>query len=153
MLFRSVLMPGLVAWSIIRLAVEDAGLRRLLEIGLAIIVVVALAIITAPYLHLDNWRFLWITDIADRLRGGNSGIGTKYPSVWTAFGNSLLIACTQMLLVVTTATAAGYYLSRFDFSGRAGYLKSLLVLHAFPAHTLIIPIFLLTYWEIGRAHV
>ncbi len=142
----AVLMPGLIAWSILRLAVEDAGRRRLLEIGLAVVVLVTLAFTTGPYLHLDNWRFLWITDIADRVRGGSSGTGSKFPSVWTAFGNSLLIAGTQMLLVVTTATAAGYYLSRFDFPGRAGYLKGLLVLHAFPAMTLIIPIFLLSYW-------
>ena len=32
------------------------------------------------------------------------------------------------------------------FQGRAGYLKGLLVLHAFPAMTLIIPIFLMMYW-------
>lgn len=142
----AVLMPALVAWSILRLSVEDPGYRRIAELSLAAITLVALAFTTGPYLHLDNWRFLWITDIADRLRGGSSGTGTKYPSVWTAFFNSLIIALTQMALVVITATAAGYYLSRFDFSGRAGYLKGLLVLHAFPAHTLIIPIFLLTYW-------
>ncbi len=51
-----------------------------------------------------------------------------------------------MVLVVTVSTLAGYYLSRFEFRGRAAYLKGLLVLHAFPAMTLIIPIFLLMYW-------
>jgi inositol-phosphate transport system permease protein len=51
-----------------------------------------------------------------------------------------------MSLVVGVSTLAGYYLSRFDFPGRASYLKGLLVLHAFPAMTLIIPIFLLMYW-------
>jgi inositol-phosphate transport system permease protein len=52
----------------------------------------------------------------------------------------------QMTIVVTVATLAGYYLSRFDFRGRSGYMKGLLVLHAFPAMTLIIPIFLIIYW-------
>ena len=51
-----------------------------------------------------------------------------------------------MAIVVGVSTLAGYYLSRFDFRGRAGYLKGLLVLHAFPAMTLIIPIFLMMYW-------
>ena len=45
-----------------------------------------------------------------------------------------------------SASLAGYYLSRYDFPGRAGYLKGLLVLHAFPAMTLIIPIFLMMHW-------
>ena len=66
--------------------------------------------------------------------------------MWTAFGNSLLLALVQMAIVVGVSTLAGYYLSRYDFPGRAGYLKGLLVLHAFPAMTLIIPIFLLMYW-------
>ncbi len=51
-----------------------------------------------------------------------------------------------MTIVVSIATLAGYYLSRFDFRGRPSYLKGLLVLHAFPAMTLIIPIFLMMYW-------
>jgi inositol-phosphate transport system permease protein len=51
-----------------------------------------------------------------------------------------------MALVVAVATLAGYYLSRFAFSGRAVFLQGLLVLHAFPAMTLIIPIFLMMYW-------
>ena len=37
-------------------------------------------------------------------------------------------------------------MSRFAFAGRAGFLQALLVLHAFPAMTLIIPIFLLMHW-------
>ena len=65
--------------------------------------------------------------------------------MWTAFANSLAIACTQMAFVVVVATFAGYYLSRFDFRGRERYLEGLLVLHAFPAMTLIIPIFLLMH--------
>src|SRR5690606_32673041 len=95
--------------------------------------------------HIDNWRFLWNPDIADTLKGA-SGVGAKFPSVWTAFWNSLFLAFVQMAIVVTIATLAGYYLSRFEFRGRSSYLKGLLVLHAFPAMTLIIPIFLLMYW-------
>ena len=48
-------------------------------------------------------------------------------------------------MVITVSTFAGYYTALFLPRPR-GFLQSLLVLHAFPAMTLIIPIFLLMYW-------
>src|SRR4029077_6345793 len=65
---------------------------------------------------------------------------------WRAFGNSLLIAGSQTVIVLTVASLAAYYLSRFQFPGRAAMLRSLLVLHAFPVLTLIVPMFLMLYW-------
>jgi inositol-phosphate transport system permease protein len=141
----AVLIPALFLWSMLRLGMEPGRRLRILEVAIAVVTVVLLAVLTGPYLHLDNWRFLWNPDIADTLKGA-SGIGSKFPSVWTAFWNSLFLALMQMAIVVTVATLAGYYLSRFDFRGRSGYMKGLLVLHAFPAMTLIIPIFLIIYW-------
>jgi inositol-phosphate transport system permease protein len=141
----AVLVPALVAWSAIRLGLAEGPRQRRAELLLLALTLGLLALVVGPRLHLDNWRFLWNPDIADALKGA-SGVGAKFPSVWTAFANSLAVACTQMVLVVVVATLAGYYLSRFDFPGREGYLKGLLVLHAFPAMTLIIPIFLLMHW-------
>ncbi len=141
----AVLLPALFVWSLLRLAFEQSRLLNLAEIALGLAALGLLAIFTGPYLHIDNWRFLWNSNIADSLKGA-SGVGAKFPSVWTAFGNSLLLATVQMLIVVGISTPAGYYLSRFDFKGRPSYLKGLLVLHAFPAMTLIIPIFLMMYW-------
>jgi inositol-phosphate transport system permease protein len=141
----AVIIPALFLWSMLRLGMEPGRRLRLLEIAIAVVAIALLAVLTGPYLHLDNWRFLWNPDIADTLKGA-SGVGAKFPSVWTAFGNSLFLALMQMTIVVTVATLAGYYLSRFDFRGRSGYMKGLLVLHAFPAMTLIIPIFLIIYW-------
>jgi inositol-phosphate transport system permease protein len=141
----AVLLPALFVWSLLRLTFEQSRLLNLAEIALGLAAVALLAIFTGPYLHIDNWRFLWNANIADALKGA-SGVGAKFPSVWTAFGNSLLLATVQMLIVVGISTPAGYYLSRFDFRGRPSYLKGLLVLHAFPAMTLIIPIFLMMYW-------
>ncbi|MCS6778783.1 MAG: carbohydrate ABC transporter permease [Geminicoccaceae bacterium] len=141
----AVLFPALLAWSLIRLALPEGRGQRRTEWALAAIALFGLAIVTGPHLHLDNWRFLWNPLIADSLKGA-SGVGTKFPSVWSAFFNSLLIASAQMVMVVTVATLAGYYLSRFAFGGREAYLQGLLVLHAFPAMTLVIPIFLLVYW-------
>jgi len=73
--------------------------------------------------------------------------GGQFPSVWTAFFNSLLLAGTQTVIILTTASLAGYYISRFSFAGRNAFLQGMLVLHAFPAMTLIIPIFLVLYWS------
>lgn len=141
----AILMPALLGWLGLRASIEDPRHLRHGEWLLAAATLAALAAVTGPHLHADNWRFLWISDIANRLKG-ETGTGGRYPSVWTAFGNSLFIALVQMTLVVAISTFAGYYLSRFEFRGRASYLRGLLILHAFPAMTLIIPIFLLTYW-------
>lgn len=141
----AIILPALLAWSILRSLVDDAGRLRRFELLLAGVTLLALAFVTGPYIHAQNWRFLWNTNIADTLKGAG-GVGGTYPSVWTAFGNSLTLALVQMVLVVTVSTLAGYYLSRFEFRGREASLKGLLVLHAFPAMTLIIPIFLMMYW-------
>jgi inositol-phosphate transport system permease protein len=141
----AVLLPALVLVSIVGLVVSDERRRRRALLLIGAVAVLILAAVAGPHLHLDNWRFLWNPDVADALKGA-SGVGGKFPSVWTAFFNSLAIAGAQMALVVVVSTLAGYYLSRFAFSGRAVFLQGLLVLHAFPAMTLIIPIFLMMYW-------
>jgi inositol-phosphate transport system permease protein len=141
----AILLPALLAWSMLRVGIDDPRRLRRFELLLLAATFAALAVLTGPYLHTDNWRFLWKANIADELKGA-AGVGGTYPSVWTAFGNSLFLAGTQMVLVVLVSTFCGYYLSRFDFQGRGSYLKGLLVLHAFPAMTLIIPIFLLMHW-------
>ena len=141
----AVAMPALVIWSMLRIALGDARRLRRFELALAGVTLLALAVVIGPHLHSDNFRFLWNPNIADDLKGAG-GVGNRYPSVWLAFRNSLVLALVQMVLVVVTSTLGGYYLSRFDFPGRGGYLKGLLVLHAFPAMSLIIPIFLLMHW-------
>jgi inositol-phosphate transport system permease protein len=142
----AVVLPALFAWSLLRLTFEPGRWLQLAEIAIALVTVLLLAVLTGPYLHLDNWRFLWNADIADVLEGKASGVAATVPSVWTAFWNSLFLALVQTAIVVSVATLAGYYLSRFDFKGRSSYLKGLLILHAFPAMTLIIPLFLMLYW-------
>lgn len=114
-----------------------------LVIGAVTLAVLAVAI--GPDLHLRNFSFITERNFNDAVRkdaGFSSVGGVDFPSVWAAFGNSLIIAGFQTLIVSTTATMAGYYLSRFRFPGRAGMLRSLLVLHAFPVLTLIVPLFL-----------
>jgi inositol-phosphate transport system permease protein len=79
-----------------------------------------------------------------RSRVGAVHGAVQFPSVWRALGNSLLIAGSQTVIVLTVASLAAYYLSRLQFPGRAAML--LLVLHAFPVLTLIVPMFLMLYW-------
>ncbi len=99
-----------------------------------------------PSLHLENYRFLWTPNIVEEIRGRSGAGGDQFPWVWNAFANSLLFAVFNTILVLYVSTLAGYYVSRFGFRGRAGFLQALLVLHAFPAMTLIIPIFLIMHW-------
>ena len=56
------------------------------------------------------------------------------------------MALSQTAIILAVASLAGYYISRFAFRGREAFLQGMLVLHAFPAMTLIIPIFLILHW-------
>jgi inositol-phosphate transport system permease protein len=149
-LWRSmaVLVPAVIAfWLAGALSVD----RRRMLIGFAVIAVVAgvaFAVLVGPDLHLGNFIFLVEPNFesAVRSRAGQVTAATQFPSVWHAFGNSLLLAGSQTAIVVTVASLAGYYLSRFQFPGRVATLRSLLVLHAFPVLTLIVPLFLMLYY-------
>ena len=149
-LWRSmfVLVPAVIGlW----LAAILGNNRRQTLIGMAAVVVVAGAVfawLVGPDLHVGNFIFLWEPDFASvvRSRVGEVKGATQFPNVWNAFGNSILIAGAQTAIVVTVASLAAYYLSRFQFPGRTGMLRSLLVLHAFPVMTLIVPMFLMLYW-------
>ncbi len=149
-LWRSmlVLVPAVIAFW---LAVMLARNRRQMWLGIAAIGLVAaivFALLVGPDLHLHNFIFLVEPDFASvvRSRIGEVRGAVQFPNVWNAFGNSILIAGAQTVIVVTVASLAAYYLSRFQFPGRASMLRSLLVLHAFPVLTLIVPMFLMLYW-------
>jgi inositol-phosphate transport system permease protein len=149
-LWRSmaVLVPAVTAFW---LAATLARNRRQLWLGLtaiALIATIAFASLIGPNLHLRNFIFLVEPDFASvvRSRVGEVRGAVQFPSVWRAFGNSMLIAGSQTVIVLIVASLAAYYLSRFQFPGRAVMLRSLLVLHAFPVLTLIVPIFLMLYW-------
>jgi inositol-phosphate transport system permease protein len=143
----AIIVPALFAWWIVRLNIESARQLRLAQGLLGLGTLALLGIVTGPYLHLDNWRFLWNPDFSAGVSYSPAAVGgAQFPSVWVAFRNSLLLALGETAIVVTVGTLAAYYLSRFAFAGRERVLKGVLVLHAFPAMTLVIPIFLLMYW-------
>lgn len=139
------IFPTAVAMGAIFAMMPKGGKRTKVLIAAAVLGILALAFILGPEFHLTNYRFLITPNlIEDRL--GTATAGGQFPWVWTAFGNSLLLAGAQTVIVVTVSTLAGYYLSRFAFPGRAGFLQAFLVLQAFPAMTLIIPIFLIAHY-------
>jgi inositol-phosphate transport system permease protein len=149
-LWRStaVAVPTVIAlW----LAAAFAQNRRQMWVGMAVVAAIALiafVLFVGRDLHAGNFIFLWEPDFASvvRSRVGEVKGAVQFPNVWHAFGNSVLIAGAQTAIVVTVASLAAYYLSRFQFPGRSAMLRSLLVLHAFPAMTLIVPMFLMLYW-------
>jgi len=142
----SVLVPAVFAFGLIRMTIHTRKGQFWAISALLVVIAGMLAISIGPDLHAHNYRFIWTPDIVEEIRGAATGGSAQFPWVWTAFANSLVLAGVQTFLVVTVSTFAGYYISRFAFPGRAGFLQSLLVLHAFPAMTLIIPIFLLMHW-------
>jgi inositol-phosphate transport system permease protein len=76
----------------------------------------------------ENWRFL------------REAIGTR-PSIWLVLGNTLLFAGGVAAVEVFVSAMAAYAISRLAFPGRGLYLRMVLVLHAFPAVSLLIAIF------------
>lgn len=77
---------------------------------------------------LENWRFLW------------ESVGGR-PPVYVPLLNTLTFAVVVAAVEVIVASMAAYAISRLSFPGRALYLGLVLVLHAFPAVSLIIAIF------------
>jgi len=79
-------------------------------------------------LAINQWRFLW------------ESVGNR-PPIHVPLVNSLVFSFVVAVVVVVVASMAAYAISRLSFPGRSMYLGMILVLHAFPAISLIIAIF------------
>ena len=143
----AILAPALIGLALLQMTLPTRRQQIIGSLALILGTVLALFVFVGRDVHAQNYRFLWNPNVVDEVMRHASAAISQFPWVWNAFGNSLLLAGTQTILVIIVSTLAGYYLSRFNFSGRASFLQALLVLHAFPAMTLIIPIFLLMYWS------
>lgn len=141
----AVIAPAAVIYSVVHMWVPSKRLRLAAALVLAAIVGLLLAALIGGRLHLDNFRFLTRSNFVEEVRS-KATAGAQFPSVWKAFFNSLLLAVSQTAIILTVSSLAGYYISRFAFRGRSAFLQGMLVLHAFPAMTLIIPIFLMLHW-------
>ncbi len=138
------LAPVLAGWGAAR-ALLAARRRPVVDLAALVAAVAALLLVIGPDIHFANYRFLVTANLVEDIRG-RATAGGQYPWVWNAFLSSLILAGGQTVLAVTVSTLAGYYLSRFAFAGRSAFLQGMLVLQAFPAMTLTIPLFLISYW-------
>jgi inositol-phosphate transport system permease protein len=86
-------------------------------------------LVPAGPLAIKNWRFLWESSIGNR------------PPIHVPLLNSLAFSVVVSAVVVLVASMAAYAISRLSFPGRTMYLGLVLMLHAFPAVSLIIAIF------------
>jgi len=126
-LWRSlaVLVPVVIVFWLTAMLARN---RRQLWLGLtaiALVAAAAFALLVGPDLHLRNFIFLVEPDFASVVRSRVGAVhgAIQFPSVWQAFGNSLLIAGSQTVIVLTVASLAAYYLSRFQFPARAAMLR------------------------------
>ncbi len=77
----------------------------------------------------ENWGFVLVPSVGGR------------PPAVVALLNSLLFAVAVAAMEIVVASMAAYAISRLHFPGRALYLAVVLVLHAFPAVSLLIALF------------
>ncbi|HEY3179925.1 MAG TPA: carbohydrate ABC transporter permease [Casimicrobiaceae bacterium] len=141
----AVIVPAVMIYSVVHSMAPSPRVRVIAAVTLFVIATALLAALVGGQLHLANYRFLWRANIIEEIRT-KATAGGQFPSVWIAFRNSLALALSQTLIILAVASLAGYYISRFAFRGREAFLQGMLVLHAFPAMTLIIPIFLILHW-------
>jgi inositol-phosphate transport system permease protein len=80
---------------------------------------------------LDNWRFL-----------SGEGLAGQANNIWNFTLNSLVLAMLMTAISLVLCSMAGYVLSRMEFKGRRVFLSLTLILHSFPAITLLIPVYL-----------
>lgn len=141
----AVLLPAVLAYGAFHIALADLRGRIVAALGIAGVSALALWLLVGDDLHLNNYRFLVNPNLIEDIRGAATA-GGQFPWVWTAFFNSFLVALTSTVFKVTVATLAGYYLSRFAFRGRSGFLQGLLIIEVFHPWMLTIPIFLVIFW-------
>jgi inositol-phosphate transport system permease protein len=141
----AIVAPAVLIYSVVHIATPSRRLRLVAGLSLLVVAAALLAALVGGQLHFANYRFLWNPNIVEEIRT-KATAGGQFPSVWIAFRNSLALALSQTVIILAVASLAGYYISRFAFRGREAFLQGMLVLHAFPAMTLIIPIFLILHW-------
>ena len=83
---------------------------------------------------LENWRFLWAPETVEQLR--------NKPAIIPLTINTFIFASSTAAVVLLISSMAGYALSRLRFRGRRLFLGGVLLLHSFPAVTLLIATFI-----------
>jgi len=114
----------------VRVALEGGVDNSAILTGLFIALAVAALSIYWPGRTLERWGCRCCADIA--------GLELSIGQVTL---NSCLLAIFMTAVVLLVSSMAGYALSRMNFAGRKSFLSFTLILHGFPAVTLLIPIF------------
>ena len=83
---------------------------------------------------VENWRFLWAQDTIDSMR--------NRPPLLPLTLNTFIFAVGTAGVVLLLSSMAGYALSRIRFPARRTFLGSVLLLHSFPAVSLLIATFI-----------
>ena len=83
---------------------------------------------------LDNWRFLWAQDTIDSMR--------NRPPLLPLTLNTFIFALGTAGVVLLLSSMAGLRASRIRFPARRTFLGSVLLLHSFPAVSLLIATFI-----------
>ena len=103
-----VVVPAVIAFWLAVMLARNRRQAWLGVAGVALVAAIAFALLVGPDLHLQNFIFLVEPDFASvvRSRIGEVSGAVQFPNVWHAFGNSLLIAGAQTVVVVTVASLA-----------------------------------------------
>ena len=108
----AVIVPAVILYSIVHMATSSGRLRLGAGVAVAVVAGALLAALVGSRLHLDNFRFLTHSDFVEELRSKATS-GAQFPSVWTAFLNSLALALSQTAIILTVASLAGSDWLRF----------------------------------------
>ncbi len=140
---------GVDLWALSRQSFIDAAHVTFLLISLAALINlllsgtesrfgIALAKLTKS---LQNVRAAFTVAVLAFVIAVVSKLSVMDLGIWSTLLNTFLIALYMTVTVVLISSMAGYALSRMNFPGRKPFLSLTLVLHGFPAVTLLIPIF------------
>src|SRR6266446_917809 len=106
-LWRSmlVLIPVVIAFWLAAMLARNRFRMWLGMAAIALVAAIAFTLLVGPDLRLRNFIFLVEPDFASvvRSRVGEVRGAVQFPNVWHAFGNSLLIAGAQTVIVVIVA--------------------------------------------------
>jgi inositol-phosphate transport system permease protein len=96
----AVVVPAVILYSIVHMAAASRTLR--LGAGVVILAIAGTLLVelVGSRLHLDNFRFLTRSDFVEELRSKATS-GAQFPSIWTAFANSLALALSQTVVILT----------------------------------------------------
>jgi len=130
---------------------EDMSPRR--AIGVYLVLGLYFAFLLLPVIYMvivsfTSQEFLFSPELIPSLRDltlANYETVLSRGDFRTYFYNSLIVATSTTLLVLSVGILAGYSMSRFDYPGRGGLLYAFLSTQMLPIVLILIPFYLLMF--------